>query len=370
MLAATVYADSGDPQQLCVRAADGSVQAHLLAEFLPASVRLHPREPGRYDTQAVQRWLGLIADHLRTMPSAVAPMPWSNGSTHTQVADPHPPAAPDRDIVRHRLWLLAGPRRVRLIHLAVCTALVALAAVGFRLLASLTKPAPRLPFIVGAAVVVCLWGLLQWSQPWPQPRKLVPYRRLGPGDSCLVTVGMLAALFASLLSIVADMTQRIPMTLLTALGVVTSLVMLTSTAFLGKATTQPADPADRTVSDPRLLLRGDFVSGLLVAMVFGLVVGAGAGVTMGASYGVALGVVSLCAVILVANAWTRYIMLLLCTRRLLPWRLGTFLDWAYRGGLLRVSGNAYQFRHRELQDWLASQSETSPRDSGRASIPR
>ncbi|MFE5813026.1 NACHT domain-containing protein [Streptomyces sp. NPDC056479] len=369
-LAATVYADGGDPEQLCARAADGSVQAHLLAEFLPASVRLHPWEPGRYDTQAVQRWLGLLADHLRTMPSAVGPMPWSSGSTGTGVADSHPPAAPDRDIVRHRLWLLAGPRRVRLIHLAVCTALVALAAVGFGLLASLTRPTPPLPFVVGAAVVVCLWGLLQWSQPWPQPRKLVPYRRLGPGDSCLVSAGMLAAMFATVMSIMADMTQRFPVSVLTALGVVTALVMLTSTAFLGKATSQPADAADRTVSDPRLLLRGDLVSGLLVAVVFGLVVGVGAGGTMGASYGVALGVVSLCAVILVANAWTRYVMLLLCTRRLLPWRLGTFLDWAYRGGLLRISGNAYQFRHRELQDWLAHQSGTSPRDSGWVSVPR
>jgi hypothetical protein len=37
---------------------------------------------------------------------------------------------------------------------------------------------------------------------------------------------------------------------------------------------------------------------------------------------------------------------------LLPWRAGRFLDWAAAIGLLRLSGAAYQFRHRELFEWL------------------
>ncbi|KQX78540.1 hypothetical protein ASD48_35090 [Streptomyces sp. Root1310] len=41
------------------------------------------------------------------------------------------------------------------------------------------------------------------------------------------------------------------------------------------------------------------------------------------------------------------------TRQPLPWRLGHFLRWCYRSGLIRVAGTAYQFRHRELQDHLA-----------------
>ncbi|MFD9907036.1 NACHT domain-containing protein [Streptomyces sp. NPDC059063] len=35
-----------------------------------------------------------------------------------------------------------------------------------------------------------------------------------------------------------------------------------------------------------------------------------------------------------------------------PPRPGAFLAWAYHAGLLRVVGGAYQFRHRELQEWL------------------
>jgi hypothetical protein len=53
----------------------------------------------------------------------------------------------------------------------------------------------------------------------------------------------------------------------------------------------------------------------------------------------------------------RYLALLLWTRRLsgrwLPWRLGRFLDWCCEVGLMRTAGIAYQFRHQELQDFLA-----------------
>lgn len=53
---------------------------------------------------------------------------------------------------------------------------------------------------------------------------------------------------------------------------------------------------------------------------------------------------------------TRYVAFLLCTRRPftthpLPWRLGHFLNWCYH--LIRQAGISYQFRHRELQHYLA-----------------
>ncbi len=56
----------------------------------------------------------------------------------------------------------------------------------------------------------------------------------------------------------------------------------------------------------------------------------------------------------IVGAGRRYLVFLLCTRGRLPWRLGAFLNWGYDAGLLRVSGVAYQFRHRELQDWLTT----------------
>lgn len=43
--------------------------------------------------------------------------------------------------------------------------------------------------------------------------------------------------------------------------------------------------------------------------------------------------------------------------------VGRFLEWAYDAGLLRVSGPAYQFRHRELQLWLSDGApSTDPRE--------
>jgi hypothetical protein len=54
---------------------------------------------------------------------------------------------------------------------------------------------------------------------------------------------------------------------------------------------------------------------------------------------------------------TRYVAFLLCTRGRfttdpLPWRLGRFLNWCYQAGLIRQAGISYQFRHRELQQYL------------------
>ncbi|HEX3959378.1 MAG TPA: NACHT domain-containing protein [Trebonia sp.] len=58
-----------------------------------------------------------------------------------------------------------------------------------------------------------------------------------------------------------------------------------------------------------------------------------------------------------SSAWVRYriVVVLSAARGRAPLRFGTFLDWARDAGLLRECGIAYQFRHRELQDHLASQ---------------
>ncbi|MFH8438530.1 NACHT domain-containing protein [Streptomyces sp. NPDC018007] len=69
--------------------------------------------------------------------------------------------------------------------------------------------------------------------------------------------------------------------------------------------------------------------------------------------GAAMGLVVGSAVTLVKAApLRRYAVFLICTRGALPWRLGAFLNWCCSAGLMRMSGTAYQFRHRELQQWL------------------
>lgn len=344
-LAATVYADHGDPSELRALADGGGVQAHLIERFVPAAVRLHPTEPDRYTAHDVHRWLTRLARHLLTPPGERLP---GSGA-----ADLHPPAAPDRDIVLHRLWSLAGPRRVRILHLAVCGGLVVLADLGFSLLTLLTRPGLPLLFTTAAAVAVIVSGVRRWRQPWPQPKRILPYRRLRTIASIWKAgSSMLLAMAGATLSAAAS-SAFLGIVGLIALGAVAGMVLDFGTIFLGRATSEPVDAADRPVTDPRDLLSGDLLSGLLAALVFSLVVGASADATMGSWFGLGLGLASLLTVILVANAWTRFVIFLLCSRRQLPLRLGPFLDWAYTGGLLRISGNAYQFRHRELQDWLA-----------------
>ncbi|MEO3830301.1 NACHT domain-containing protein [Actinomadura sp. B10D3] len=61
-----------------------------------------------------------------------------------------------------------------------------------------------------------------------------------------------------------------------------------------------------------------------------------------------------------AIAWSRTMigLIVAAARGLLPLRLWAFLDWACEARLLRVSGATYQFRHRELQDYLTTAAAT------------
>lgn len=134
-----------------------------------------------------------------------------------------------------------------------------------------------------------------------------------------------------------------------------------------------------TVTDPREVIRGDAVYGLLIGplvglmttLLVGLVVGSVAlldgqedAVGNGLIVGIAVGVAAGCVVGLASGfgrAARRYMVFLLCSRGKLPFRLWGFLDWAVKAGLLRYSGSGYQFRHRELQQWLADNPRPLPR---------
>jgi hypothetical protein len=104
----------------------------------------------------------------------------------------------------------------------------------------------------------------------------------------------------------------------------------------------------------RLVLAGWLAFALAGGLAFGLAVGLAGGLTGGLTAGLTAGLAGL-----------RYVAFLLCTRRWnrrpLPWRLGRFLDWCYDAGLIRVAGIAYQFRHQELQNYLADQDRARPR---------
>jgi hypothetical protein len=78
----------------------------------------------------------------------------------------------------------------------------------------------------------------------------------------------------------------------------------------------------------------------------GLTLGIAEGLSLGLAFGLAFG----------GAAAVRYYLAVAvgAVRGTRPAAFGAFLDWCCDAGLLRLSGIAYQFRHRQLQDWLTS----------------
>ncbi|MFA1538238.1 NACHT domain-containing NTPase [Actinomadura monticuli] len=91
-------------------------------------------------------------------------------------------------------------------------------------------------------------------------------------------------------------------------------------------------------------LTGGVAAFLVFAMNRGIAGSLACALVGGVAFGLSFG----------AIAWARAMIGLAAAaaRGLLPLRLWVFLDWACEARLLRVSGATYQFRHRELQDFL------------------
>ncbi|MFJ8741620.1 NACHT domain-containing protein [Embleya sp. NPDC127516] len=333
-------------------ARDEDMRDHLNGFYLRATAD-HPGDDGdtAYSPDRVHIWLAVLARHLAAN-SATPRM--LNGRTLSGT-----------DLVPHELWPLAGLRRARLIHtvLVVCVGLVAAAVMAREsspLLYESSWIANSVAVLFGASVSGMLG--LRWGAAWPGPTHLVPGRlTTREGRRELLTLlalgaaGVLAVMIIGALDRDFDTDPSVVLTLAwpLTLGVASLIVR-------GRD-----DDGRAAVADPRDLVRdelaGTLVAGLAVGATVGLALGfaegLGSGLGDGIRFGSALGLVAFLAIMLMATAATqRYALFLLCVRtgpRALPWRLGRFLHWATTAGLLRTAGTAYQFRHRELQDWLA-----------------
>ncbi|MFI0452035.1 NACHT domain-containing protein [Actinomadura sp. 6N118] len=109
-----------------------------------------------------------------------------------------------------------------------------------------------------------------------------------------------------------------------------------------------AHPREALHRNPTIGLAFGLTGGVAAFLVFVMnqdfLVSVLCALTGGVTFGLAFG----------AIAWSRTMigLVVAASRGLLPLRLWTFLDWACEARLLRVSGATYQFRHRELQDFL------------------
>ncbi|MER5381791.1 NACHT domain-containing protein [Streptomyces sp. NPDC002688] len=347
-LVATDYHHTGNPHELTGFFSPQALDEHLLARFIPAATRLqpHPRtrlgRPRAYRPDQVHRWL----HHLtRALP----------------VTGP--------DLVLHNLWPLAGRARFRLASAALTAGapLLALYLAWHR-----THPAAMRT----AGLVAIVAAILAIAVPAERPNRLWPSRaesmtvllfsvvlglmsglmlwQLGKGpDPVYVNVGWLRV------GRVPVSRLRVGLPNLQALGL---LFGLAAGLLLLRGGGEGSSKVSKEAR-PWRLLRDDLVFGLVFGPLFGLALGLASGLLLGPVLGLGLGLASCLEFVLVGCSVRGYAVFLLCSRGQLPFRLVVFLDWACEAGLLRYAGPAYQFRHRELQQWLTYHPDPAPTPS-------
>ncbi|MFE7402682.1 NACHT domain-containing protein [Streptomyces sp. NPDC057557] len=291
---------------------DRAVRDHLLKLFLQDATARHPApQSGTYTPDQVRAWLGVLAAYLNTNTAT---------ATGRTVAGR---ALSGTDMTLHELWPVAGSHRPRIAHLALVAGVflagAALGIWGFGI--ELSGGA-----FLTMAVALSALGLT-YVYAWPVPSRL--------------DLGRL----------------RTPQGRRTAAFWLTDMLMPSVAMWFPGGR---AGEGTISVVDPRALVRINLTSGLVAGLGAGLVFVLGATEFVAGNapipVGIVVGITLAPAAGIVGSAGMRYLALLLCTRRgprALPWRLGRFLQWATDAGLLRGAGIAHQFRHRELQDWLA-----------------
>ncbi|MFD0305229.1 hypothetical protein [Streptomyces sp. NPDC127119] len=324
-LTATAYHDDGNPAELLALPNADALDEHLMARFIPAATRTTPNPRG-HTAEDTHRWL----HHLTTRLDPTGTLQ---------------PAAPARaeatDLVLHELWPLAGPTRVRATDTLITT-LTVLTTLPFTRIPTPEPLGQLAAAIVALAVVLGMTVALQAPTPMGlndlfttfPPRRNIAVGLMG-GIAVGITAGIKAGFTAGL-----------------TIGI---MVGFMGWVVLGSG---PQKPSRRCGA--RDVIRVDFLAGLTFALTLGVLFGFLTWLT-----GLVLGVVGGRAGLAGGFSTSRrYAVFLLRSRRRLPLQLGLFLDWAVSAGLMRYSGPAYQYRHRELQHWLRLHPHPRPAPDG------
>ncbi|MDI5969753.1 NACHT domain-containing protein [Streptomyces sp. SL13] len=330
-LTATVYS-RGNPTELLDHSTSADLDHHLLPRYIRATATAAGANPHGYAPEDIHLALHHLAAHL-------AP------------TTPHTPAR--TDIVLHRLWPTAGRTRVRTAD-ALLTTLLFLPPL---LLVPTTGNRWSFALICAAAVLTGFTaGMNRDTKPVrinaPQLVTRRGVRRLASRLKTSLPVGLTNWLADELRGRLTKwLTKWLPVWLTNWLtnwlpyGLVGDLTF-GLTAGASADPSSAATPGSTIRKDTQVALLSALV-GILLGMLLG---GPAGGLRCGLADGLALGLM----VGLVNRASRRYTVFLICARRKVPFRLVRFLDWACTVGLMRYSGSAYQFRHRELQLWLAT----------------
>lgn len=375
LLAVTAAEDGADPGQLLAAGigedtskAERRIVQTLLATYIPAAARLKARSGRRarhYQSAKVAHWMRSLATHLA----------WQADQARIT---PDPPAGMTGiDIVPHLLWPIGGPRLVRRLHAALGLLVggIGAAAIAYALVGPPSVWVANIsryfhggyPFPANIGLflgVVCLaFGIPAWlaadlGQAWPVPRITARTRNLTASLGSGLVIGLTASLAVGLvLGLVYGLVIGL------AAGFVYGLAAglafaLTSASRLGEDRWLP----DASLASPMSALGQESAYALMLGLAIGLAIGLAFALESRLLHGpnaLAVGLVAgfTAALIFGLRAWIssgRYMIgrAASTAQRRLPLRLRSFLTWACESGLLRVSGATYQFRHRELQDWL------------------
>lgn len=387
-LAATVFeerTDDGrylrDPAHLLDLTRGGHLYQYLLDHYISAAVSAHHQDSGetsrpptigprsRLDADATWRRLAFLARYLNDNHGPV------DGAPRLAAGR----ALSSTDLVIHELWPLGGKHRTRLTErvLAVVASLPLLILLG-------QSQGDMLGEILVWPLFLCFAVL--YRPAWPKPRRIDLGRlRTHVGRRAFVRYCAAGFVFGLLVSLGLTVFWNGPSNLWEDLWthqdtlVVGVALGLTIGPLLGLARGLMIKHEHVGVV-PRQLIRMDLTAAVIFGPVTAIWVVIGPefgrriahdvlfGNEMGAiSYeslffgGLMIGCFLFMLPVAGGSASMRYFALLLHTRRKLPWRLGRFLDTCYDHGILRMSGTAWQFRHRELQAHLAAHPAPPPR---------
>jgi hypothetical protein len=374
-LTVTAYSHpTSAPIELTELATAAEFDEHLFARLVPAVLEQH-RPPARqqYTAADVTRWLTTMARHLA----------WQGQHGDSS-----------SDLRLDLLWSAAGWRAPRYAAMAaIATVAGALLAVGVLV----TWPPDVLP-VLGMVMFI---GIAAWMARRPTIdlqrftlsglRTSAGRRRIGRLLMVGCTAGLVGGLMVAPVSSAVGLLDQLRLTLrFSVLGLVGALVIGLGSGPASRPTVidrptrlvrQGAFHAISAVMAFSLILVsvgkvgnglsaglvGQLVAGLAAFLAFGLAVGFLGGLAVALAIGLNsnvnhsgglpfLVVAFVIGLIFAANSpWPRYLfaVMLLARRGKLPRRPAVFLDWAYQAGLMRLSGIAVQFRHREFQTWLA-----------------
>ncbi|MFI2233772.1 hypothetical protein [Nocardia testacea] len=253
------------------------------------------------------------------------------------------------------IWEIAGSARTRALHSVVVTLGVGL-AVGHALwlLDGLTAG------LIGGVGLGITAGLVVGLGPastaarvaWSVPGRSRWRKGLIAGFITGLTTGLVAGLGAGITggltaALIEGLTTGLTAGLIGGLGV-------------GLAVGLAVDAKDQLALgiDARRLIRDDIQAALLSAVLLGAVVALMAVLTDGLQLAVALFLAcgssfGLTGALTGGHAAGRFYaaVVIFWVTQEFPRKPAAFLDWARRGGLLRLDGTAYQFRHETYQQW-------------------